>query len=236
MKIILITGASSGIGMETAIALHRAGHYIVLAARNLNKLELLANRLSDRCTTYRCDVTSYASVSEVVTQIIAAHGRLDVLVNNAGVGYFDKVADGKIDEWHNMVNVNVNGVLNCIHVALPHLLESKGHVVNIASVAAHNVFVNSGVYCGTKHAVLAFSEALRLELAGKLKVTTISPGAVNTAFIDSTTNQEMLSNYKDYFQSAMPPAYVASEIARAIDTPDDMVLSEVIIRPHRPTK
>jgi NADP-dependent 3-hydroxy acid dehydrogenase YdfG len=92
------------------------------------------------------------------------------------------------------------------------------------------------VYCGTKHAVLAFSEALRIELAGKLKVTTISPGAVNTAFIDSTTNEEMLSNYRDYFQSAMPPAYVASEIARSIEAPSDMVLSEIIIRPHRPTK
>lgn len=236
MKVILITGASSGIGSEAAKALCQAGHTVVLAARREGKVAQLAASLGPRAAAFGCDVTDYAAVSEVVKSAIARYGRLDVLVNNAGVGYFDKVADGKIEEWHNMVDVNVKGVLNCLHACLPHLIASRGHVVNLASVAAHHVFANSGIYCGTKHAVLAFSEAIRVELAGQLKVTTISPGAVNTPFVDSTSNQEMLNNYKEYFLTALDPVHIAAEIVRAVNAPEGVTISEVIIRPHRPVK
>jgi NADP-dependent 3-hydroxy acid dehydrogenase YdfG len=134
------------------------------------------------------------------------------------------------------VDTNVKGMLNGIHVFLPHLIASSGQIINLGSVASHQVFPNSGIYCATKHAVFAISESLRLELADKIRVTTISPGSVNTPFIGKTTNPEMLSNYKDYFAAGLTPDAVAQQIAHALNAPSGSVISEIIIRPARNVK
>lgn len=236
MKSILITGASSGIGRAAANALHRAGHRLTIAARSEEKLLQIKNELGQRVHVVVTDVCDYGQCVHMVSESMRTYGKLDVLVNNAGIGYFDKVADGRIADWHRMVDVNVKGVLNCLHAALPHLTAVRGQVVNIASIAAHHVFPNSGIYCGTKHAVFAFSEALRLELAGSIRVSTISPGAVNTAFIDNTHTPAMLDEYINYFATSLDPEHVAQQIVRVVDAPDDVVISEIVIRPNRKNK
>ena len=135
-----------------------------------------------------------------------------------------------------MVDTNVKGVLNTIHATLPELRSRKGHVINLASVAAHHVFPNSGVYCSTKWAVAALSESIRIELAKEVRVTTISPGAVNTAFISQTHNEELLSEYRDYFAAGLHPDLIAQNIVLAIETDESAVISEIIIRPNRQNK
>jgi NADP-dependent 3-hydroxy acid dehydrogenase YdfG len=236
MKNILITGASSGIGAATARLLIAKGHRVGLVARSADKLEQLKNELGERAIVLPCDVTRYDEVEAAFKTFLSAHGEPDVLINNAGLGFFDTLVGGKIEEWHTMVDVNVKGVLNCIHVALPSLINAKGHVVNIGSLASHQVFPNSGVYCATKHALIAISDSLRLELPDKLRVTTISPGSVDTPFIDSTSNPQMLAQYKDYFAAGLRPEMIAEQIAHAIEAPAGSVLSEIIIRPNRAVK
>ncbi len=236
MKNIVITGASSGIGLATARILYTSGHRLLLISRNPAKLKSLEFQNSERVSVVAQDVTDYEGVKNMASQINHEWGRIDILINNAGVGVFDKVEDGRIEDWHYMVNTNVNGLLNSLHAFLPHLIQSEGHVINIGSVASHQVFMNSGIYSATKHAVFAISEALRIELAGKIKVTTISPGAVNTPFIDQTRTPKMLDEYKDYFAAGLPPEAVAEQILHAISAPGNSVISEIIIRPNRITK
>lgn len=233
MKKILITGASSGIGAAAARLLHAQGHTLALSARSEAKLEALAKELGSRVSTHVCDVRDYNQVRSSVTAAREAMGGLDVLLNNAGLGFFDPLLGGKIEEWHTMIDTNVKGVVNCLHATLPFLAENQGHVVNVGSVASHNVFPNSGVYCATKWAVLALSESIRTELADKVKVTTISPGAVNTPFVDSTTNEALLKDYKSYFAKGLPVERIAEAIRMAIETPNDALVSEIIIRPNR---
>lgn len=236
MKNILITGASSGIGAATARMLHAKGYQLGLLARNTERLNELAGELGDRCMVLTCDVTRYDDVKKSILAFTGACGPLDVLINNAGLGYFDTLVGGKIEEWHTMVDVNVKGVLNCIHVALPSLIEARGLVINIGSLASHQVFPNSGVYCATKHALIAISDSLRLELPDKLRVTTISPGSVDTPFIHSTSNAQMLEQYKDYFAAGLRPEMIAQQILHAIEASSGGVISEIIIRPNRAMK
>ncbi len=234
MKHIVITGASSGIGKTTAKLLLDAGHRVSLLSRSIERLSDEFD--SPNASLVQCDVKDYDSVHKAIDQAFEAQGTIDVLINNAGLGVFDKFAEGKIEEWHNMVDTNVKGVLNCLHVALPHLRASKGHIINIASVAAHHVFPNSGVYCSTKWAVAAISESIRLELANEVRVTTISPGAVNTAFIDQTSNEDLLKDYKGYFAEGLSPSIIAENILHAINTSETAVISEIIVRPNRQNK
>lgn len=233
MKNILITGASSGIGAATARLLHSQGHTLVLSARNADKLRTLANEMGERVHLFACDVRDYEAVTFVIDQANDATGGLDVIVNNAGLGMFDPLGEGKIEDWHLQVDTNVKGVLNVLHAALPTLRKRYGHVINLGSVASHNVFPNSGVYCATKWAVLAISESIRTELASEVRVTTISPGAVNTPFIDQTSNADLLKDYKPYFSAGLPPERIAEAIRMAVETPDDAVVSEIIVRPNR---
>jgi NADP-dependent 3-hydroxy acid dehydrogenase YdfG len=236
MKNILITGASSGIGASTARLLHAKGFRLGLMARSTDKLNALASELGDRCLVLTCDVTRYEEVQNAIHKFMDAFGVIDVLINNAGLGYFDTLVGGKIEEWHTMVDVNVKGVLNCIHVALPSLIEARGLVINLGSLASHQVFPNSGVYCATKHALIAISDSLRLELPDKLRVTTISPGSVDTPFINSTSNEQMLEQYKDYFAAGLRPEMIAKQILHAIESSEGGVISEIIIRPNRAMK
>jgi NADP-dependent 3-hydroxy acid dehydrogenase YdfG len=236
MKNILITGASSGIGAATARMAAKQGHRLLLLARNEQKLNDLKKELGELTQMAICDVRDYDRVKLLTDEFAAQHGKLDVLINNAGVGFFDKVATGKIEEWHEMTDINVKGLLNCLHAALPYLLESKGQIINIGSVASHLVFPNSGVYCATKHAVFAISESIRMELADQVRVTTISPGSVNTPFVERTTNEAMLREYKDYFAAGLSAQLVAEQVMHAINCPEGSVISEIIVRPSRAVK
>jgi NADP-dependent 3-hydroxy acid dehydrogenase YdfG len=235
MKRIVLTGASSGIGSATAALLESAGHRVCLLSRSIEADNGEKNQ-SENVLRINCDVRDYIQIIKVRDIISQEWGGLDVLINNAGLGYFDTLINGKIEEWRNMFDTNVKGLLNCIHVFLPDLISCGGHVINIGSVASHQVFPNSGVYCATKHAVFAISEAIRLELPDKVKVTTISPGSVNTPFISSTSNEEMLKQYKDYFAAGLSPEAVAQQILHAMNAPEESVISEIIIRPNRRVK
>ena len=230
---IWITGASTGIGAATALALAKAGHRVLLTARNLAQLEETCAAYPDLMEFAACDVTQADQVQACWEQQMKRWGGLDALIPNAGIGYFDPLKQAKLEEWQAMVDVNITGVLNTIHAALPALLASKGHVINIGSLAARQVFPNSGVYCATKHAVLAISESLRTEFREDLAVTTINPGAVNTPFIDRTTNDSLRSDYRPQFDQGMSPEYVAEAILFALESRGKGVVSELTIRPDR---
>ena len=231
---IWITGASSGIGKACALTLAAAGHHVLASARSQAALDALNEEAKDvagSVTTLPCDVTDMASVTRCVEWISNHWEGLDVVVPNAGIGYFDPLEAAKLQEWHAMVDVNVTGVLNTLHATLPLLLASKGHVINIGSLAARQVFPNSGIYCATKHAVLAISESLRTEFKGRLAVTTLNPGAVNTPFIDRTTNDNLRANYRPQFDVGMSPEYVAEAALFAVESRGKGIVSELTIRP-----
>lgn len=233
---IFITGASSGIGAATASALVRKGWNVAAFARNLMALQALQAELADAPGTLlplEGDVTLPGDVQSAVDEAVAKWGGLDAVIPNAGLGYFDPLPQGKLHEWHEMVNVNISGVLTTLHATLPHLVESKGHVINIGSLAARQVFPNSGVYCATKHAVLALSESIRLEYRNDVAVTTINPGAVNTPFIDRTTNEALRADYRPQFDEGMSAEFVADAIVAALEAKGRGVFSEITLRPDR---
>ncbi|MCL4158868.1 UNVERIFIED_CONTAM: hypothetical protein GTU68_021957, partial [Idotea baltica] len=222
MKNIILTGASSGIGQAVAKALDNGAYRIAIAGRNKERLEALGKELSCEYIIHQGDVRDYADSKKMIETCIERWGQVDVLINNAGLGYFDPLDSGKIDEWNAMVDINIKGILNCLHVALPSLKACKGHVINVGSVASHQVFPNSGVYSATKHAVLAISQSMRIELNGQVKVTTISPGPVDTDFINKTSNQELADGMREYFASALRPSDVADQVRHVIESPDSV--------------
>ncbi|MEO0403940.1 MAG: SDR family oxidoreductase [Bacteroidota bacterium] len=233
MKRILITGASSGIGKAAAQKLDQDGHSLVLLSRRREALEQVNAVLKGDHIIIEADVTKPKQIKNALDKVQERLGGLDVVLNNAGLGVFDPLDQGKLEDWHTMVDVNIKGVLNVMHRALPLLKASKGHLINVGSVASHHVFPNSGVYCATKHAVFALSESVRVELAKEVRVTTISPGAVNTEFINQTNNEELLKDYKSYFAAGMTPEIIAEQIGWAVNAPEDVVISEIMIRPNR---
>lgn len=233
MKNILITGASSGIGKECARQLNLPGNHLILLGRNRERLMECCASLTS-AEFHICDVSKYDDVKSLSERLSKQGIEIDVLINNAGIGYFNPLSAGGIDEWHEMIQTNIIGVANVIHAFLPSLLKQFGHVINLGSLASHQVFPNSGIYCATKHAVLAISDSLRIEFPGKLRVTTISPGSVDTPFIMQTKSEEMLKQYKDYFAAGLSASLVAEQIVHAIQAPNNSVISEIIIRPTRP--
>ena len=232
-KRIVITGASSGIGKVTAELLASKGHQVLVSARRADALKDLEAAFPGKIISFPCDVTDVQQVRDMAAFAEKEMGGMDVLLNNAGLGIFDPLVEAKIEDWHTMYDVNVKGLLNCVHAFLPGLRKSKGQVINLGSVASHFVFPNSGIYCSTKHAVLAISESLRVELSNEISVTTISPGAVATPFIDQTKNEELLTNYKPNFASGLDPMTIAEQIAHAIELSDRSVVTEIIIRPRK---
>jgi len=226
-KRIFITGATSGIGRAAAIALQKAGHRVFAIGRRAEKLQTLPNGI----VTRTCDVLDVESLRRAADHAVDQMGGIDVCIPNAGLGCFDPIISGKIDEWHHMVDVNVKGVLSTLHACLPHLVKTRGHVINIGSVASRNVFPNSGVYCATKHAVLALSESLRIEFKNILAVTTINPGAVDTPFIQQTSNVELRDSYATEFAKGMEAETVAEAILHAIQSRSSAIYSEITLRP-----
>jgi NADP-dependent 3-hydroxy acid dehydrogenase YdfG len=235
-KVVVITGASSGIGEATALLLADHGAKVVLGARGPNRLKTLAARIADaggEAAYAPTDVKRREEVTNLVKLACERYGKVDVLVNNAGIMPVSPLDDLRVEDWEEMIDINIKGVLYGIAAALPVFRKQGfGHFVNTASTAGHKTVPNQSVYSGTKFAVRAISEGLRQEAGDKLRVTIISPGFVRTNFADSVTNPEVkakLAESRDKF--AMPPDAIARAIAFAIEQPADIDVNEIILRP-----
>jgi NADP-dependent 3-hydroxy acid dehydrogenase YdfG len=239
-KVVIITGASSGIGEATAVMLAERGAKVVLGARGLNRLEALARRImgaGGEVAYAQTDVRRREDLTSLVKLALDRYDQLDVLVNNAGVMPVSPLDDLRVEDWENMIDINIKGVLYGIAAALPVFRKQGfGHFVNTASTAGHKTVPNQSVYSATKFAVRAISEGLRMEAGEKLRVTIISPGFVNTNFAEGVTNPEVktqLENARDKF--ALPPEAIARAIVFAIEQPSDVDVNEIIVRPTAQT-
>jgi NADP-dependent 3-hydroxy acid dehydrogenase YdfG len=233
-KVVLITGASSGIGEATARLLARQGLQVVLGARRIDRLEAIAAEICDKggVAEYRAlDVTSLDDMQAFVAFAKDQFGRVDVVVNNAGVMPLSKLEVLKIDEWNRMIDVNIRGVLHGIAAALPLFKQQQsGQFVNLSSIGGHNVYPTAAVYCATKFAVWAISEGLRQE-STDIRVTIISPGVTQTELANTTTDA-VAAQWLEEFRGAMIPAdAIARAIAFAIEQPADVDVNEIIVRP-----
>lgn len=233
-KTVIITGASSGIGEATARLLASRGAKVVLGARRTERLDQIVTEIEAAGGTAMArsvDVTNADSVEALVYNAQNLFGRVDAIFNNAGVMPLAPMSELKTDEWENMINVNIRGVLNGIAAVLPIFkAQGGGHVINTASIGAHVVVPSAAVYCGTKYAVWAISEGLRQE-SENVRVTTISPGVVETELghdISDPTSKELLTQFR---QIALTPDAIARAVLYALDQPEDVDINEVIVRP-----
>jgi NADP-dependent 3-hydroxy acid dehydrogenase YdfG len=234
-KVVLITGASSGIGAMTAQLLAERGARVAIAARRKDRLDDLVERIVSKgglATAYAMDVTDRAQVAAVVDAVVANHGRLDVLINNAGLMPIRLMSEVNVEEWDAMIDVNLKGVLYGIAAALPRFIaQGSGHIVNLSSVAGIKVFAPGGtVYSGTKFAVSAITEGLRQEVGGNIRVTAIEPGAVDSELKLGTTG-ESRDHVLSFYEQAIPAEAVARAIAFAIEQPADVDVNDIVIRP-----
>lgn len=233
-KVILITGASSGIGEAIARHLASLGHRVVLGARRIDRLQALVEELQaqgQRASCRALDVTQLSDMQAFVEHAEAQHGPIDVIINNAGVMPLSPLDALKVDEWNRMIDVNIRGVLHGIAAVLPGMqARGRGQVINIASIGAHAVSPTAAVYCATKYAVWAISEGLRLENE-RIRVTTICPGVVESELADSITNASARDAMKAFRRIAITPDAIARAVAYAVEQPDDVDVSEVIVRP-----
>lgn len=234
-KIVLVTGASSGIGEAVAERLAADGHHMVAGARREDRLEQLAARIRDAggsIDTRRLDVTDRADVAAFVDAAVAAHGRVDVVVNNAGVMPLSRLDALLVDEWDHMIDVNVRGLLNFIGAALPQFeRQGGGHFITVASIGAHEVVPTAAVYCATKYAAWAITEGLRMESDPSIRVTTVSPGVVETELANTISDAGAAEAMEQYRAVAISPNAIARGIAYAINEPADVDVNELIIRP-----
>jgi NADP-dependent 3-hydroxy acid dehydrogenase YdfG len=234
-KVVLITGASSGIGEATAAHLARQGMRLVLGARRTDRLDALASRLraeGGSVAVTRLDVTSLESMQGFVDLALELHGRIDVIVNNAGVMPLSRLDALKIGEWNQMIDVNVRGVLHGIAAALPVMQRQRsGQIINMASIGAYTVSPTAAVYCATKFAVAAISEGLRQEAGGDIRVTVVSPGVVESELADSISDPSGREEMRSFRQIAIKPDAIARTIQFAIEQPADVDVSEIIVRP-----
>lgn len=240
-KVVVITGASSGLGEAAARHLVANGASVALGARRIDRLEKLAAELKaqgGKAIAFEIDVTDKLQVKHLVDATVAAFGRIDVLINNAGLMPHSPLERLKVDDWERMVDVNLKGVLFGIAAALPHMQAQKsGHIINVSSVAGHKVSTNGAVYSATKHAVRALSEGLRQEVKPwNIRTTVISPGAVATELPSSATEPDIAQGMKAFYEAtAIPADSFARCIAFAIGQPDDMDVNEILYRPTRQT-
>lgn len=233
--VVVITGASSGLGEATARYLAQKGASVVLGARRLNKLESIAADITKeggKVAILATDVSKAADVQALVQKAISSFGKIDVIVNNAGIMPLAPLAATKVDEWDQMIDVNIKGVLYGIAAALPEFQkQNSGHFINLSSVAGHKVSQGSAVYAGTKFAVRAISEGLRMEVGGNIRTTILSPGLIDSELklgsSDEATSQFVQEVYKD----AISPISIAKAVAYAIEQPDDVDINEIVLRP-----
>lgn len=230
-KIILITGASSGIGAETARELAGAGAKLFLGARRGGRLQALADELGGEVAWQELDVTDVASFDAFADAAEARFGRIDALVNNAGVMPLSPLAALKRDEWKRMFDVNVHGVLNGIAAVLPRFVaQGGGHVVNVASIAARMVMPTAAVYCASKHAVWAITDGLRQE-HDEIRATIVSPGVVATELGHDITDPAVAASLKEWRTKSLTPDAIARAIRFALEQPEGVDINEVVVRP-----
>lgn len=233
-KIVLITGASSGIGEGIARELAATGHIVILGARRLDRLEKLKSEIEAAGGVARIRALDVSLRDDFLAFVEAAKqefGRIDVLVNNAGLMPLSPLAELKIDEWNQMIDVNIRGVLHGIAAVLPTMHEQHaGHVINLASIGAHQVWPTCAVYSATKYAVWAISDGLRQE-TDFLRVTVISPGVVTSELADTITDQSAQAAMKEFRKIAITPDAIGRAVRFAIAQPADVDVSEIIVRP-----
>ncbi len=233
-KVVLITGASSGIGEATARLLADRRARVVMGARRLDRLDKIASELTSSGKTAlarKLDVTNLDDMKTFVEFARAKFGRVDVVVNNAGVMPLSPIEALKIDEWNQMIDVNIRGVLHGIAAALPLMKKQKeGHFINLSSIGGHQVWPTCAVYCATKFAVIAISEGLRQENRD-IRVTIISPGVTTSELASTITDPEAKKSMKEFREVSMPASAIAHSIAFAIEQPPEVSISEIIARP-----
>jgi len=239
MKTAIITGASSGIGKATAHALAQEDFAVVLAARSIDKLNDLQSELvsgGHKAIAVKADVTRRNDMKEVAKAAMEEYGRIDVLVNNAGIMPLSFMKNLHEEEWEQTIDVNIKGVMNSIAAVLPAMMEQKdGHIVNISSIAGISVFGSAAVYCGTKYAVEAITEGIRLELTVpyNIRATSIRPGAVETNLMSTITDQEVFAAFEPMLKSLkfLDSKDIARAIAYAVTQDPNVSIDHVCVRP-----
>lgn len=234
-KVVVITGASSGIGEATAKLLASRGAHVVMGARRVEKLEALASLIQAEggsALYQQLDVTSIEQMQSIIRLAQSRFGRVDVIINNAGVMPLSPLEALKIDEWNRMIDVNIRGVLHGIAAGLPVMKEQQsGHMINVASIGAYSVTPTAAVYCATKYAVRAITEGLRQEIDADIRVTLVSPGVTESELAESITDDGAREIMKTYRRNALPASAIARAIAYAIEQPADVDVNELVVRP-----
>jgi NADP-dependent 3-hydroxy acid dehydrogenase YdfG len=237
-KVAIVTGASSGIGYATALTLSKSGAKVAIGARRTDKLLELENKIRQNggeVFSQKLDVTKKSDCDSFVDATIKKWGGVDILVNNAGLMPLSFVKNLKIDEWDQMIDVNIKGVLYCTAAVIPHMYAKKsGHIINISSVAGRIVFPSGSVYCATKHAVTAFSEGLRQEFSTRsnIRVTCIEPGVVSTELTNTITDESLQSFVETSKKmNSLKAEDIANAILFAVEAPSHVNINEVLIRP-----
>ncbi len=236
-KVVVITGASSGIGESTAKLLARHGAKVVVGARRKDRIDAVVKEISGaggKAIGFAVDVTKRAELEALIKGAVDSFGRVDVIVNNAGIMPIAPIQLLKVDEWDRQIDVNIKGVLYGVAAALPQMQKQKsGHIINVASVFGIKVFAPGGtVYSATKSAVRALTEGLRVELHSEnIRCTMISPGAVATEIPESSSEEATRENLREFYKMAIPANSIASAIAYAIEQPPEVEIDEVVIRP-----
>jgi NADP-dependent 3-hydroxy acid dehydrogenase YdfG len=236
-KVVVITGASSGMGEAAARHLAAQGASVVLGARRIERLEAMVGEITaagGQALAVATDVTDRAQVQRLVDAAVETYGRIDVLVNNAGIMPLSPLERLKVDEWDRMIDVNLKGVLYGVAAALPHMTAQKsGHIINLSSVAGHKVFGGSAVYSATKFGVRALSEGLRMEVKPyNIRTTIICPGAVKTELLDHITEADVQKANQEYVgQVGVPADSFARVVAFAVSQPEELDINEIVFRP-----
>jgi NADP-dependent 3-hydroxy acid dehydrogenase YdfG len=239
MKTAIITGASSGIGKATAYALVKEGFAVILSARSIDKLNEIKSELlskGHKAIAVKADVTKRNDMKEVAKAALDEFGQIDVLVNNAGIMPLSYMKNLHEDEWEQTIDVNVKGVMNSIAAVLPAMMEQKnGHIVNISSIAGISVFGSAAVYCGTKYAVEAITEGIRLELTVpyNIRATSIRPGGVDTNLMSTITDQEVFAAFEPMLKSLklLASEDIAKAIVYAVIQDPNVSIDHVCVRP-----
>ncbi|MCS3532873.1 SDR family oxidoreductase [Chryseobacterium sp. JUb7] len=237
-KVIAITGASSGMGKAIAVELAREGAKVVLGARRAKQLQQVVEEIKNKdgeAIFVPIDVKNKADLVGLVNAAVQHYGKLDVIVNNAGVSQLSRIDDLDVDGWEEMIDINLKGVLYGMAAAIPVFKEQgSGHIVNIISTAGIKIVPMQGVYAGTKNAIRTIGEAFRQESDGNLRITGISPGFVKTDFANGIKNEQMKSAIQNEMeQMAIDPVAIANAVIYAISQPDDVEIGDVVIRPSK---